>query len=60
VSGYRWNVRDVDLALILRLRILALRQGRPLGQLVNEALRDYLEKEEPRSEPFSQPENPAT
>ena len=60
MSGYRWNVRDVDLALILRLRILALKQGRPLGQLVNQALRDYLEKEEERSEPLSQPENPST
>lgn len=42
-ADYRWNVRGVDAALVRRLRMHALEDDRPVGDLLNDALRGYLE-----------------
>jgi predicted transcriptional regulator len=48
MAGYRWTVRDVDVSLVRRLRVLALLRGVPIARLVDEAIAQYLEREEDR------------
>jgi len=38
----RWTVRGVDPELVQQLRILAIRRGTTVGELLNEALNLYL------------------
>jgi predicted transcriptional regulator len=54
-APYKWTVRDVDVNLVRRLRVLALLRGQPVAKLLNEALVTYLEREEVQSQTTPDP-----
>lgn len=46
--AFRWSVRGVDPRLVRRLRIEAIERGRPIAELVNQALEAWLNRDDER------------
>lgn len=42
---YRWTVRGVEVELVRQIRIKAYQQGVDQAVIVNEALREYLQRD---------------
>jgi hypothetical protein len=52
---YRWSVRDADARLVRRLRVLALQRGESVATLLNQALAEFLTREEGKDADKTQP-----
>jgi hypothetical protein len=53
---YRWTIRGVDVRLVRRLRVLALLRGVTVPILLNQALAEFLDREERRED--TSPQSP--